>query len=524
MVVTAMDMFDWLDGASGFSIETVEVTSSAFGDLRRGVRSILRTLHEGDDQGSRDLGDKLRVAMSGWLTGPAEFDHSIRESLRILGEPRDVQARWGADARGSYESALRAADEMARSENPLRKELRDRITAELELGGDFRIYCQRWARLAFQELLLGGVDAAIEDNRFLHSVSDYRDTSPFDVLFKVGPLRSRGWGALPDALVTAPRYCRLVHIVWEGCADDEGFGYDPVQSATGATNSSRLSPGLPVRHSRRHVGTIAGAPIAAPVEYSPDDDELRAFLSLQPNRERSRPSTLVHIDDVHGILFPRMARVLSYEASPNSDEPLKRRVPDESFIEGTFLVRPNIADVDFGEVQASHGYYSQLWKQRLMERLLSNEDALVRRLTDGGLDLLRLRSGIRNWLKPPTTVIRAPQKQRHFRSLIEALDLEFHWTLAWREVQRSRGIAIRTGVQEQEILEDELLSILKTMLDELRDLAAPGRSFLLALPEDCALQGSVMFEAVQAVEDDFCVPEGELKQVIELERAEQWRE
>lgn len=92
MVVTAMDMFDWLDGASGFSIETVEVTSSAFGDLRRGVRSILRTLHEGDDQGSRDLGDKLRVAMSGWLTGPAEFDHSIRESLRILGEPRDVQA------------------------------------------------------------------------------------------------------------------------------------------------------------------------------------------------------------------------------------------------------------------------------------------------------------------------------------------------------------------------------------------------------------------------------------------------
>ena len=36
---------------------------------------------------------------------------------------------------------------------------------------------------------------------FLHSVRDYNNTPPFGALLKVGPLRSAGWGAVPDAVI-----------------------------------------------------------------------------------------------------------------------------------------------------------------------------------------------------------------------------------------------------------------------------------------------------------------------------------
>jgi len=44
----------------------------------------------------------------------------------------------------------------------------------------------------------------------------------------VGPLRSKGWGSAPDAILSAPRFARLIQIVWSGCGDEEDFGYDPV--------------------------------------------------------------------------------------------------------------------------------------------------------------------------------------------------------------------------------------------------------------------------------------------------------
>jgi len=66
---------------------------------------------------------------------------------------------------------------------------------------------------------------------------------PFEVLIKMGPLRSKGWGSAPDAIVSAPRFGTLVQIVWAGCADEDDFGYDPVAARVGNVVAPSLDQG-----------------------------------------------------------------------------------------------------------------------------------------------------------------------------------------------------------------------------------------------------------------------------------------
>ena len=70
---------------------------------------------------------------------------------------------------------------------------------------------------------------------------DYREVEPFDVLVKVGPLRSKGWGSAPDATLSAPRFAKMVQIVWSGCGDEDDFGYDPAGIIAGGASAPASS-------------------------------------------------------------------------------------------------------------------------------------------------------------------------------------------------------------------------------------------------------------------------------------------
>src|SRR5262249_33426726 len=117
------------------------------------------------------------------------------------------------------------------TENPARARLRAVIR---ELRGQrqiFKIYCHRRAQQYFESIPIPPDDPPISENAFLHSLLEYRDAPPFDALVKFGPLRARGWGSAPDAVLNAPRFGTLVQIVWSGSNDDSDFGFDPVLPA-----------------------------------------------------------------------------------------------------------------------------------------------------------------------------------------------------------------------------------------------------------------------------------------------------
>ena len=477
-----------------------------------------------------DISDRLRALLSEWLTVPIPFDRSVRGAVSdVLGQAETVQGRWGADIRKLYETALRSADDISSAENPLREKLRSVLGELLAQEQTFKIYCHRRARPYFESILIFQGKSSLLENAFLHSVRDYRETEPFDVLIKIGPFRIRGWGSAPDALITAPRFGTIIQIVWAGCGDDPGFGYDPV-SPLAADDSSQPSR-RPAEWIKR-VTRIGEDPEAV-VGYSSETDELMSFTAMNQPREK-RPAKLLQIDGEHGILYPPHSRVLSFNPNPTASDPIGRRIPGETLVEGMFVIMPLIGNVDLGGVQAEHGYYSKLWKAKLDSEFLTDAPHLIKRLREAGLNLVHLDAAIINWAKPPSTVIHAPQQRKHFEILLRVLG--FHgddnngqlnnsfWRLAWNEVRRSRGEAIQAGFQEQEIVEEQLIAILRKLLPGIREHALANNGFNLAIPDGNGIKGLVLFLRVCGIEEGFNVPGTELRVVRELSVIDQWRE
>ena len=479
--------------------------------------------------------------LSKWLTVPVIFDSLIFDSIvDLFGQAEAVQARWGSDIRMLYDSALRAAHDLSLIENPVREKLRSIIGDLQSHVKSFKIYCHRRARSHFESIFSHTGDSQLSNNTFLHSVKDYREAEPFDILIKFGPLRSRGWGAAPDALLTAPRFETLVQIVWSGCGDDPDFGYDPVSPPENANVAGETSTVAatqtgwrPVKWSARV--TLSGEDPGAATGYAAEADELLVFRGVRQRREK-RTAKLIQVDEEHGILYPPHSQALSFNPDSTTSEPIARRIPGETLGEGMFLIMPVMDEVDLGGLQAEHGHYSKIWKAQLEMEWKADSQGLIRRLKDAGLDLVHLNAAIKHWCQPPSTVIHAPQQIKHFRVLLHVLDLDDgernnqshkeaqFWQLAWNEVRRSRGEAIQAGFQEQEIVEDQLLVILRKLLPLIRERALANEGFNMALPPNNEIKGVVLFLKVCGVEDGFSAPVTEFKIIHELDIIDQWRD
>jgi hypothetical protein len=98
------------------------------------------------------------------------------------------------------------------------------------------------------------------------------------------------------------------------------------------------------------------------------------------------------------------------------------------------------------------------------------------------------------------------------------------WQRAWSEVRHSRGEAIQAGLEEHEIVDEQLLELARQMLPEIRMNASTGSGFRLPTPAGCELHGNLLFLPVLGIEEGFTVPTSELEVVLELREADQWRE
>ena len=535
MVVAASQIFDFLEERRTWTIEKYEVAYRPFSVLRRSVRMIILTLSETDD--SEEVSYKLRTHLAEFLTVPIPFcPSSLGWVEEVLGQPDAVEARWGREVRESYDVALESAREMENAESPLRLKLREKFLELRAQRTAYRIYCHRKAREYFRSVLEVPTNEAISDDCFLHSVKGYREAEPFETLIKVGPLRSAGWGAAPDALLTAPRFGRLIHLVWSGCADEEDFGYDPA-------TISAMVPSLVGNAGRRDVSigraTTSWVRQVTPVgddlnEIDRDVDDLRFFNELAKSRDL-RKAILVQIDDLRGILFPPEARVPSFDPATRVEDAIDYRVPIETLDEGMFVIWPELDESDLGSLRVAEGRYSVLWKNRLREAFILDPNGLVHQLRRAGIDLQHLRFCVKHWCKPPSTVIHAPQQLRHFEILIKTLGIDFDepppsrtarrewWQYAWIEIAKARGEAIQTGLQEQEIINEQLFDILRQALPTIGEQARTNDNFVLKLPREKALEGAVQFYKVLAMEQGFLVPDVALRVVSEIDDIEQWR-
>lgn len=532
-MIPASSVFDFLDQNPEFTLERHEVHSAIFRDLRRSLRAIALDFADAEQEDTRAVSDRLRRLLSEWLTVPMPFDGALRDAVSSLGTSEAVELRWGPKVRLLYDRACAAAGNLLNSENPVRSHVRETIRQLETEARSWRIYCHKRARPCFESIFPG---TAVTAYHFLHSVRDYRDTVPFDVLVKVGPLRSQGWGSAPDAIISAPRFRTLIQIVWSGCSDEDDFGYDPIAHPTvETTNTGSLSTPSARGHNwtrkSSHIGEVSEDQLATLGE----DDDLKLLSRVNRAQTLCR-ATLVEIDEDHGILSRARSPVASFDPRLPNEQPLSFRVPGETLLEGMFVIRPLLDDADLGELQAADGRYSRIWKECLRKEFARNSTALVRRLRAANLDLLHLHARVKDWCRPATTVIHAPQQKRHFEILITVLGIDDQlprpsrtyvlegWQAAWREIAHSRGEAIQTGLQEHEIVNEELLATLRATLPEIRIAAAARSSFQIKVPDGKSLSGIVRFHVVKAIEEGFLVPESLLGTICDLDTIEQWRD
>lgn len=532
-MIPVTSLFELLASHCEFSHERREIYSLSFGEFRRRMGAIIRRLSQSEDLEAAEIANSMRVLLFTWLTSPVAFDSSIHDALHPFGDAEAFETRWGL--RGDFKAAIRAAAEMISENSLMRAELVETIHALHADGRKFKIFCHRKARDHFDTLDLTKLAVRLDDSSFLHSVRDYASADSFDALIKVGPLRSKGWGAVPDAIKSAPKFERLIQFVWSGCADDPQFGYDPVEPpclpGTPAAPDSGEALGNQVAWERREI-KIGHDPSFSQY-YDAEQDEFSSFA--EPNQQGTRRrAILLEIHAEEGILYPR-TEVLSFDPNAADGESVGLRVPGESLLEGMFMIQTQLGEVSFGETQAQESGYCQIWKRRLREELQSNSDAFCLKLRNNGLGLQDLRKCAKYWAQPPHAVIHAPQKRGDFQILIDALaidpavaqptgrDTRPWWQRAWDEICVTRGEAIQTGREEHELVEKRALELLKSLLPDIRAKSIGVEGFRLHIPPGNDLRGALVFFKVLRIEDGFLAPETEIKIVRDLNTLEQWK-
>jgi hypothetical protein len=200
-----------------------------------------------------------------------------------------------------------------------------------------------------------------------------------------------------------------------------------------------------------------------------------------------------------------------------------------------FVMVPILGEADLGGLHSGDGHYSRIWKERLREKRKYAPNDLIRRLQDGGIQLNYLAHRVQQWCRPASSVIHAPQTRHHFEILIKVLGIDHDetstsralrrpwWEYAWNEIARSRGEAIQTGMQEHEIVYEELFGILNEILPLVQSSGANREFFQLEIPTNKPLQGVVRFYKIRSTEEGFLVPDTMIKVICDLDTIEQWR-
>jgi hypothetical protein len=532
-------IYEFLEGAPDLEHVRIDVASPAFAAFRRNIRRLVEIVRE--DQASIADADRLQYSLLQWLSVPLPIAYFDLSPIFSPGTHEAFAARWGEDARRCLHEAEIALEELRSSENPLRLAVQEALLREAATSGSIRIYCHRTARGHFESLEHWNDITELATVDFLGSPRDYRASVLFDTLLKVGPLRTRGFSSMPGAVYNAPRFRKLVQVTWFGSPNETGFGDDPVLERIAAKTGE--PPGGEDQSQKPHfVRSVACTTVvvgdtrprsAADLAIVDDFDAER--MSRSARNATLRKAMLFHLADELGCLqAPRADIMCLYREGANV---VATRVePSDIDYRFTHLVDPELQQVDFGILQATHGRYAPQWKARLQDEYRRDPAALAERLRHGGIDLVNIEARIREWIQPSGTVIPSPQQRRHFEILIGVLGIEgdpvsyprgrrLTWSAcAWAEISQSRGVAIRHGTEGNEIIVEQLEILLNRNQLQFADQVEPGVSFTWEIPSGQSLTGSIRLHAINEIEGGYRCPEQILKTIEAIENLVIWRE
>lgn len=534
---SASTLYNFLEGNAAPEHLRIEVASAPFAQLRCAVRNISALL--ADVPEAQSLVYKLQYELLGWLSLPLPAGAFDVSPLNQLAPWSSARGLWGDDVGRQHESATAAYSRLLVEPISLRSIVDEVLLDEAAEANKLRLYCSKSAEVYFTSLPSWTDVVELAEVTFMNSPRDYRSAEPFDTLVKVGPLRSRGVSSIPGAVVNAPRFKRLVQIVWADSPDEPGFGSDlPIQCITGTEVDGDARDGQQGQGTSTGLvwnrATVRRGVLALDESSSADVPDDFAVRRTPVGAEGDRSAILLQLANEMGCLQAPHAEILCLRTTEagRGIAQLKPLDLDDSV---SHMVAPDLAHVDFGPSRALDGRYSRAWKAALRSALDTDERLLLARLAEGGLRLHTLQSRVHDWARPASNVITAPQQRKHLAILIEILgigtDVPFHangtrmgWAdFAWAEIARSRGEAIQHGTEAHAILVDELRHILEEDVLRFSSEAREGESFTWELSEGRSLTGRVSFHALVNSESGYRCPHALLRTIKPIEELIPWR-
>lgn len=479
---------------------------------------------EGGASDSRDLRWKTWLHVATTLIAPVEFDDVwVQQTERILKEAE----RYVEDTK--LQAARAAGRHLKESGNPLRKRCATLIRGAAENGQDFKIYCHRTERPLYESLV---PDFAWSESQFIHTRSEYAATELHEVLFKVGPLRATGRGAIPDAVFSAPRSRRLEVIHWAVSRHDAQFGM-----TVAGERQSASGPAQPPR-----------PPEPRPNSKAPTIDLMDVRPSSPPG-DVDQTCLCVILDELLGYLVPAQGSVFQVEVQKSAHlngtdlALVKDWCPeivfaplDEELLgrERLWLAHPSVELRDAKKSLAKAGASTRQWKDALCKAYQDNAPRLIQKLRDAGIQLIQLEAAAKHWMKEPTTVIHSPQQKDHFALMLRVLGIvpaelalgriystkEFQE--GWKEISLSRGKAIEAGVRTTAEEVEEINRILSAQRDTLLAKMSGDAPWCLEMPENAAATGQCEFYPIRGIEKGFLAPESVQRNVMPYRVCEKW--
>ncbi|MBV4483255.1 hypothetical protein [Pseudomonas khavaziana] len=500
--------------------------SPLFSVIRHHMRVLYSALYQPEgDAFHNESALMLRFEMQKWLTTPLMPDSGVFKLCGLTDYER-TRRQWGGEVAQTVELLKDLITRYAEEGSVLNSEF---VRLFVELVGEYeedriRIWCHHKERDLFRDLLDGLIE--LDDGIFVSTLAEYRKSPPTEVLIRFGPLRMRGFGYAPEALITSPTYRRLVRLIWTGLADEEGFADDPVLSSHNYLAT--------LRSLRTTVtGNLGTVTLSAEMESGDD----LVFLDQKATTGKSlHDCVLVEFPAEYSVLLRPGSRLLVFSPHcTDADAIGYRHIGDVDA--GDYLLIHD-ADADLGEVSVdvTKAPLAVLWKEGLADAWRRHPGACAQKMQQAGIGLQDLSRAVQKWTAVNGSVIRAPLRKKHFEALLtKVLDPELippivadgrtvpGWRRAWAEVESTRVNAIQHGAVENAIVNEQLVAELRKELPAIRHLISLDEVYPYLLQPESGLTGSVTFKPVLSISPHFAAPADLLEKPLKLLVSEQYR-
>jgi hypothetical protein len=432
-------------------IERFVLVSDCAALLRLAILRISQKLSED----APEIADKLRLAGLRFNTSLISPSTKL---LTICGldNLEQVCITWGEDVALDCRLLSQTVSFLDNNKSLLQNQFLSLLKREIEITSvqHIKIWCHSKDCNSYIDFL-AGYDISLSDENFICSLADYRRTDFFSVLIVLGPLRHFGWSSLPRVVVSAPRYRKIMQLVWSGLSDSPEFGCDPF-----ITEQNYL---ITLFDRTDHVvkdTSLFNMPdrLAQFVDGHTLDD-LEIYNRRSKSGQDIADCYLINLGSEQGILLSQGSEHIIFE----DDEGLIpfKLIKSKEMESQQFLILHDIS-ADLGAGDKIDLKLAILWKKALNEMYTFQWETLISRMRQYGITLKNLDHAASHWRTIDEKKIHAPQNHEHFRILIDKVLPPgclngSTWNQAWREIEAIRTRARQDGRIMAEIINDELV-------------------------------------------------------------------